>query len=185
MRSSSGLPYGVWFVVLRFAVWRLVCRPLVCRNSPQKEKTSFPWLFFSCRPKTSSMSKNQTGMPAGVKRPAAEPADPPPRLPLPLAAPALVLLPNAFTGQSCKIHAQILLSKVIIGFAKLTAHHGIELVPPPKNNAQREHVQLDQSLELKRAFVIFVNKGNPSAKMAASTMLRPKKNCRDSSIEFR
>jgi hypothetical protein len=71
--------------------------------------------------------------------------------------------------------AQILLSKGIISFAELTAHHGIEL-PPQKNNAQREHLQLDQPLELKRAFVIFLNKGDPSAKMAASTMLRPKVN---------
>jgi hypothetical protein len=27
--SSSGLPYGVWFVVLWFAVWRLVCHDAV------------------------------------------------------------------------------------------------------------------------------------------------------------
>jgi hypothetical protein len=70
------------------------------------------------------------------------------------------------------MYAQILLSKGIMGFAKLTAQEGIEL-PPPKNNAQREHLQLDQSLELKRAFVIFANKGDPSSKMTASTMLRP------------
>ena len=72
------------------------------------------------------------------------------------------------------MYAQILLSKGIMGFAKLTAQEGIGELPPPKNNAQREHLQLDQSLELKRAFVIFANKGDPSAKMAASTMLRPK-----------
>jgi hypothetical protein len=41
-----------------------------------------------------------------------------------------------------------------MGFAELTAHLGIEL-PPPKNHAQREDLQLDQSLELKRTFVIF------------------------------
>jgi hypothetical protein len=69
--------------------------------------------------------------------------------------------------------AQILLSKGIISFAELTAHQCIEL-PPPKNNAQREHLQLDQSLELKRAFIIFANKGEPSAKMTASTMVRTK-----------
>jgi hypothetical protein len=44
--SSSGLPYGVWFVVLWFAVWRLVCRPLVCRNSPQKKKNLIPLALF-------------------------------------------------------------------------------------------------------------------------------------------
>jgi hypothetical protein len=32
-----------------------------------------------------------------------------------------------------------------MGFAKLTAQQAIEL-PPPKNNAQREHLQLDQPL---------------------------------------
>jgi hypothetical protein len=70
------------------------------------------------------------------------------------------------------LYAQILLSKGIISFAELTAQECIEL-PTPKNNAQQEHLQLGQSLELKRAFVIFANKGGPSAKMTASTMLRP------------
>ena len=70
------------------------------------------------------------------------------------------------------MYAQILLSKGIMGFAKLTAQEGIEL-PPPKNNAQREHLQLDQSLELKRDFVIFAKKRmDQSAKMTAATMLR-------------
>jgi len=55
------------------------------------------------------------------------------------------------------MYAQILLSKGIMGFAKLTAQEGIGELPPPKNNAQREHLQLDQPLELKRAFVIFAN----------------------------
>ena len=54
------------------------------------------------------------------------------------------------------LYAQILLSKGIISFAELTAQECIEL-PPPKNNAQQEHLQLGQSLELKRAFVIFAN----------------------------
>jgi hypothetical protein len=59
-----------------------------------------------------------------------------------------------------------------MGFAGLTAKkEGIEL-SPPKPNAQQEHLQLGQSLELKRDFVISANKGGQSAKMAASTMLR-------------
>jgi hypothetical protein len=41
-----------------------------------------------------------------------------------------------------------------MGFAEITAHQCIEL-PPPKKHAQRDNLQLDQSLELKCAFVIF------------------------------
>jgi hypothetical protein len=70
------------------------------------------------------------------------------------------------------LYAQILLSKGIISFAELTAQECIEL-PPPKNNAQQEHLQLDQPLELKRDFVISANKGDQSAKMTAAAMLRP------------
>jgi hypothetical protein len=44
-----------------------------------------------------------------------------------------------------------------MGIAELTAQEGIEL-PPPKHNAQRENLQLDQSLELNRDLVIFANK---------------------------
>jgi hypothetical protein len=61
-----------------------------------------------------------------------------------------------------------------MGFAGLTAKkEGIEL-SPPKNNAQQEHLQLDQSLELKRDFVISANKADQSAKMTAATMVRKK-----------
>ena len=52
--------------------------------------------------KTSSMSKDQTAMPAGVKRPAAGPADPPPHPPLHLAASPALVLPNIFTKDPCK-----------------------------------------------------------------------------------
>jgi hypothetical protein len=44
-----------------------------------------------------------------------------------------------------------------MGFAELTAHQCIEL-PQPKNQKQRDSLQLDQSLELQQAFVIFAKK---------------------------
>ena len=75
-------------------------------------------------PKTSPMSENQTEMPASGKRPAEEPADPPPHLPLPPATPALVL-PNVLTKIFVR-SAQILLSKGIMVIAELTAQEGIE-----------------------------------------------------------
>jgi hypothetical protein len=44
---------GLWFVVLWFVASSGLSRPLVCRvlwvvGTHHKEKTSFPWLFFSC-----------------------------------------------------------------------------------------------------------------------------------------
>jgi hypothetical protein len=73
--------------------------------------------------------------------------------------------------------AQKMLSKGIMGNAELTAHQCIEL-PPPKNNAQREHLQLDQSLELKRDFVIFANKGGSKCEDGCIDHASSKKNCR-------
>jgi hypothetical protein len=115
------------------------------------------------------MSKNQTGMPAGVKRPAVQSQ----QIHLPVSL-CLSRPPWSYQTSSPKIpvrDAQILLSNRTMGFAGLTAKkEGIEL-PPPKNNAQREHLQLDQALELKRAFVIFANiRREQSVKMAASLM---------------
>jgi hypothetical protein len=58
-----------------------------------------------------------------------------------------------------------------MGNAELTAHQCIEL---PKNHAQRVNLQLNQSLELKCAFVIFAKIiRDYSVKMNASDMLRP------------
>ena len=57
-----------------------------------------------------------------------------------------------------------------MGFAQLTAHLS---TASPKNHAQRDSLQLDQSLELNRDFVIFAKmRMDPTAKNAAATMLR-------------
>jgi hypothetical protein len=42
-----------------------------------------------------------------------------------------------------------------MGFAGLTAKKEAIELTPPKHHAQRDNLQLDQSLELKCAFVIF------------------------------
>jgi hypothetical protein len=72
----------LWFVGTR-----------VCRNSLQEKRPHSLGFFSFVRPKTSSMSENQTEMPAGGKRPAADPADaaPPSHLP---PSPALSILPH-------------------------------------------------------------------------------------------
>ena len=85
--------------------------------------------------KTSSMSKDQTAMPAGVKRPAAGPADPPPHLPLHLAASPALVLPNIFTKDNCKKCANPALEKNY-GFCLTHREKGGHRAKKPKTARQ-------------------------------------------------
>jgi hypothetical protein len=96
-----------------------------------------------------------------VKRPAEEPADPPPHPPLP---PGALVLPDVFTKDPCKLCADPPLQGkhggawVLQGSLATRREKGGHRAASTKNKAQREYLQLDQSLQLKRYFVIFAKK---------------------------